>query len=95
MKYIAYLSSGEILESDNFKTVYRAALSIVRDDEARAVIFHRKADKQLIATIWRGFHKDFVFTDKTKIENTKALLREAYMADKWGKYCWDMAGLDD
>lgn len=95
MKYIAYLSSGEILETAVFKTIYRAALSRLRDDGTGAAIIRRKADNKLITVLWRGFHMDFIFTDKNKIENIKPLLLTTYLADKWGQYCWDMAGLDN
>lgn len=95
MKYTAYLSSGEILETAVFKTIYRAALSRLRDDGTGAAIIRRKTDNKLIAVLWRGFHKDFIFTDKNKIENIKSLLSATYLVDKWGQYCWDMAGLDN
>ena len=95
MKYTAYLSSGEILETTIFKTIYRAALSRLRDDGTGAAIIRRKIDNKLIAVLWRGFHTDFIFTDKNKIKNIKPLLLTTYLADKWGQYCWDMAGLDN
>lgn len=95
MKYTAYLSTGEILECENFKTIYRAALRILRYDGTGAAIIRRKTDNKLIAVLWRGFHKDFIFTDKNKIEFMKSLLLTTYLVDKWGQYCWDMAGLDN
>lgn len=95
MKYIAYLSSGEILETTIFKTIYRAALSHLRDNGTGAAIIRRKTDNKLIAVLWRGFHTDFIFTDKNKIENIKPLLLTTYLTDKWGQYCWNMAGLNN
>jgi hypothetical protein len=45
MKYIAYIASGEILECDNFKTIFQAARFRVRDDGQVAIICTKSTTK--------------------------------------------------
>ena len=93
MKYTAYLSSGEILQATIFKTVYRAALSRLRDDHSGSAIFRRN-DNSVICAIWHFGGTPFVFTNKKRIQIMKALLREDFCATEWGRWNWEAGGLD-
>jgi len=48
MKYIAYIASGEILECDNFKTIFKAARFHVRDNGQAAIICTKSTGKPVI-----------------------------------------------
>lgn len=45
MNYTAYLPTGEILECDNFKTIFRSARYRVREDAQAAIIFNNHTGK--------------------------------------------------
>lgn len=93
MKYTAYLSTGEIIECENFKTIYRAALCILRGDHTGSAIF-RRADHSIICAIWHFGGTPFVFTDKKRIQIMKALLREDFFTTTYGRWNWEAGGLD-
>lgn len=92
-KFACYLSDGEILYSDNFKTIYRATISRLRDDRSGSAIF-RRADHSIVCAIWHFGGTPFVFTDKKRIQIMKALLREDFFTTEWGRWNWEAGGLD-
>ena len=87
----AYLSNGVIIAGPKFEIIYRNALRTLREERGGAVIFTRN-DDSIICAIWRGFGKTFIWR-KNQIKMFYTLLKETYMQDDWGKYCWDCAGL--
>lgn len=91
-KYAAYLSTGEIIECSNFKTIFQSARFRVRDDSA-AVIFCNKETKQPIAAMAHIFGTTFIWKTDMLHHNICGLLYEMFNNDEYSKYCWDMAGL--
>ena len=59
--YTAYCASSEIIEADDFKTIFRAAQRYVRD-YAMAAIIVRNSDNKIIAFILDAFGLYKVFT---------------------------------
>ena len=90
-KYAAYLSTGEIIECSNFKTIFRSARFRVRDESA-AVIFYNKETKQPIAVMAHIFGATFIWKTEMLHHNIRGLLYEMFN-NEYGKWCWDMAGL--
>lgn len=91
--YTAYLASGEILECDNFKTIYRSArLNIRMSDDCKAAIIKRKNGSVVTALRMMGKHVEtYVGAD---IAAHLIELKLAYSWDNYGRFCWDMAGLE-
>lgn len=48
MKYIAYIASGEIMECDNFKTIFENTRFRVRDDGQAAIICSNSTGKPVL-----------------------------------------------
>ncbi len=90
--YTAYLSMGEIMETDNFKWLYKnARFSIRLDAVSNAAVFF--ADGKLIAAYLYLFKRDCVFYgDKVKL--FLPLLKALFCADEYGAMLWNDMGLD-
>lgn len=94
-KYIAYLSTGEILECSVFKTIFMSARFRVRiDDKPTAAFICNNETKKPIAIICHMFNKTFIWRADQFHQNIIKMVYELYMMDEYGRYCWDMMGLE-
>lgn len=59
--YTAYCASSEIIEADDFRTIFHAAQLRVRDDAMAAIIL-RNSDNKVIAYMLHAFGLYKVFT---------------------------------
>ena len=91
--YTAYLASGEIIECDDFKTLFRAARFNIRiSSDCKAVIINRKDGSTVAALRYMG--GPIAIYRAGEIEDHKIELKLAYSWDDYGRFCWDMAGLE-
>lgn len=75
MKYTAYLASEEILECDNFKTIFKAARYRVRDNGYAAII-KRNSDNKTVAVQVYMFNKFFTFKEINS--NQRGLIKAVF-----------------
>lgn len=91
--YTAYLSTGEIMETDNFKWLYKNVRFSIRLNAAtNAAIFF--ADGELIGAYLYLFKHDCAFHgDKAK--SIFPLLKMVFCADEYGAILWNEMEGDD
>lgn len=87
MSYTAYLSTGEIVEGDKFRSVWEYARFTARNYDGAAVIF-RNSDNSCVCSLWFGFAHLFIWRGDSELKNKKALLRATYENDEYGRFCW-------
>lgn len=88
MNYTAYLSTGEILESDNFRSIWEYARFTARNYNGAAVIF-RNSDNACICALWYGFAHLFIWRGLSEIKKRSALLKATYHREDSDPFCWD------
>lgn len=92
MNYTAYCASSEIIEADDFQTIFRAARLRVRDDAMVAVI-RRNTDNKVIALLAHYFGQYKVFRPVETHPNMLGFLKELFVQQENG-WMWQAAGLE-
>jgi len=92
-KYTAYMASGEIMECDDFRTIYDAAKRRARDD-AMAGTICRNTDNKVIAYMLHIFGLYKMMRPDEIHPNLFGLVKQTYMLNEDGAYCWRLMGLD-
>lgn len=85
MKYIAYIASGEVLECDNFKTIFHAARFRVRDN-GQAAIICTKSDAKPIAYMLDMFGLFSAFKSEQVHPNICKLCEAAFNINGYESY---------
>ncbi len=90
--YTAYLASSEIIEADDFKTIFRAAQRRVRDDAMTAVII-RNNDHKVIAFMLDAFGLYKVFTPNDIHPHILTFIKAHFVMED-NEWMWKEAGLE-
>lgn len=97
--YIAFISNGVIMESNNFKSLFRNVRFAIRMDEEEntAIFFVHGDSKNPIA----GYHyhplintEFFCHGYRVKQPHVKLIFRETFMQNEYGVSLWQHMGLD-
>ena len=92
MNYTAYLASSEIIEADDFQTIFRAAQRRVRDDAMVAIIL-RNSDYKVIALLVHCFGLYKVLRPAETHPNMLGFLKAHFVQQDNG-WMWQAAGLE-
>lgn len=92
MNYTAYCASSEIIEADDFYTIFRAARLRVRDD-AMVAIIKRNTDNKVIAFLVDCFGQYKVFRPAETHPNMLGFLKAHFVQQDNG-WMWQAAGLE-
>ena len=92
MNYTAYLASSEIIEADDFKTIFRAAQRRVRDDAMTAIII-RNNDHKVIAFMLDAFGLYKVFTPNSINPHMLTFIKAHFIMED-NKWMLKEAGLE-
>jgi len=85
-KYVSYMASGEIMECNNFKTIYKSTRFYVRDDAQAAIICDNETKKP-IAYMLYSFKLFKVFRYAEIHPNMKNFIETIFNKDAYGAYC--------
>lgn len=92
MRYTAYCASSEIIEADDFQTIFHAARLRVRDDAMVAVI-KRNTDNKIIAFLVDCFGQYKVFRLAEIHPNMLGFLKAHFVQQDNG-WMWQAVGLE-
>ena len=92
MNYTAYLASSEIIEADDFQTIFRATQRRVRDDAMVAIIL-RNNDHKVIALLAHYFGQYKVLRPAETHPNMLGFLKAHFVQQDNG-WMWQAAGLE-
>ena len=90
--YTAYCASSEIIEADDFRTIFNAARLRVRDD-AMVAIIKRNTDHQVIAFLVDCFGLYKVLRPAETHPNMLGFLKAHFVQQDNG-WMWQAAGLE-
>lgn len=85
MKYIAYIATGEIMECDNFRTIFESARYRVRDDAQVAIICYKDTGKP-IAYMLDMFGLYSTFKPAQLHPSMRKLCEAAFINNDYGYY---------
>lgn len=90
--YTAYCASSEIIEADDFQTIFRAAQRHVRD-YAMAAIIVRNSDNKVIAFMLDAFGLYKIFRP-SDIHPHMLTFIKAHFVQEDNEWMWKEAGLE-
>lgn len=84
-KYVAFMSNGEIMETNNFHYLYNVVRYTLRnDDKCKVGVIAYRESRRPIATLFRAFNQDFIYDMKKNNPIYNSFLPEFVKDDKYG-----------
>jgi len=90
-RYKAYISTSEIIECDDFHTIYKAARHFIRGEAQAAIILDATTHK-VVALMVDCFAKYFVFRPDGIHANMRGFIKQIFIQQENG-WMWEAAGL--
>jgi len=91
-KFTSYCASSEIIEADDFKTLFNATQRCVRD-YAMAAIIVRNSDNKVIAFMLDCFGQYKVFRPNEIHPNLRNFIKAHFVMEN-NEWMWKKAGLE-